>query len=85
MAAMNRSLAWTDKILGRDRSDPWSLRPTMWLVPTTQSERTPASTYPRVAGVFFLGSVEQIFGVDEQVPDGVLSDQGVFGPRMWER
>ena len=51
----------------------------MWLVPTAQSERTPASTYPRVAGVFFLGSDEQIFGVDEQVPDGVLSDQGVFG------
>src|SRR5262249_30337969 len=31
----------------------------MWLVPTTQSERTPASTYPRVAGVSSLAATNK--------------------------
>ena len=65
------------QILGRDQSDHLVAQPyDVGLVPTTQSERTPASTYPRVAGVSSLTANKQIFGVNGQILGHDQSDQG---------
>src|SRR5262245_44683231 len=50
----------------RDQATEWSLRPTMWVVPTTQSERTPASHVSPCGRGLYLGFNEQMFGAVEQ-------------------
>src|SRR5262249_29723677 len=59
---------------GLERCD--GLRPTMWLVPTAQSERTPARHVSPCGRGLFLGSHEQIFGADKQ---GAGRGQGAWG------
>jgi len=52
----------------------------MWVVPTTQSERTPAATYPRVAGVSTLASMSKCLAQMSKTSDHRRRYHKRFGP-----
>ena len=48
----------------------------MWFVPTTQSERAPATTYPRVAGVSTLAAMNKSLAQTNNSADGGEATKG---------